>query len=628
MPRAQVACRSGSVPDPQRSRTTRAARGRRHGARGAIGLTGGGRGSSPRERARCRLTTAWRSAARPRRRAGRGFERWAGSREVGVAALGRPAGLEMDRGERHRDRRLALDELVGQAREQRPQRGAAPGQHDVEPALTGEVGREAPLLGGDGVADRLDRPVVAGVPARRARVQFLALATRARSEAAAQELQQAGGGSDTSAAAVERDDEAVAPLELGERLGAALLAEHRVGELAAHLVDGRRAHEEVAEIRRAGPRAPRSRGSRRRRGRRRRNRARPGSGRRSRAARATASASAPAQPSVRVTSESTSGAREHHTVTRQQQLRLLAREGERSRAQLGELRGEAQAVQRQRRVAPRRHHQAEARRCDLQQLGDAGEHALVGDLLEVVEHEHDGLVAVADRPVEQRRSAHREPAEASGGASRARGIERDEHALPEALGRVVLARRASARPCARGAAPASIHELSSVVLPDPGGAATSVSLRLSTAAERLSKQPRARHDPAPPHTQRLELRSRDAVPVAAWRERQPSDRRRIGGGSPFGHRGSRSSLAPALTLRVTLARSGAPPSHPTRVTAASSLGPSMSGRPGRGARAAPWLLAARRDWRAAASARPRPRRRPQRAAGRSTRRSATRPRRT
>ena len=53
-------------------------------------------------------------------------------------------------------------------------------------------------------------------------------------------------------AAVERDDEAVAALEFGERLGAALLAQHRVGEFAANLVGDRRAQQEIAEIRGQG----------------------------------------------------------------------------------------------------------------------------------------------------------------------------------------------------------------------------------------------------------------------------------------------------------------------------------------------------------------------------------------
>src|SRR4029079_14059404 len=54
---------------------------------------------------------------------------------------------------------------------------------------------------------------------------------------------------------------------------------------------------------------------------------------------------------------------------------------------------------------------------------------------------------------------------------------------------------------AGGAAPLSIHELRSVVLPVPGGAASSVSLRVATAEERLSnRRVRATVRHLPPRT--------------------------------------------------------------------------------------------------------------------------------
>src|SRR4029079_16796511 len=76
---------------------------------------------------------------------------------------------------------------------------------------------------------------------------------------------------------------------------------------------------------------------------------------------------------------------------------------------------------------------------------------------------------------------------------------------------------------AGGAAPLSIHELRSVVLPVPGGAASSVSLRVATAEERLSnttlrrtggggalEQARARDGAPPPPAHGRELGLRDA----------------------------------------------------------------------------------------------------------------------
>ena len=168
--------------------------------------------------------------------------------EVRVGALGLPSRLEVDRRAGDRDRRLPLDELVRQAREQGAQRRPAAGQHDVEPALAREVGREAPFLGRNRVADGLDGVIVLGVPARRARVQLLALTAWPGREAAAQQLEEEAMAAVPLTPGIERDQEAVAPLEIGEDLPAAVRVEQRVDELPAQLVRDRGAHEEVAEV--------------------------------------------------------------------------------------------------------------------------------------------------------------------------------------------------------------------------------------------------------------------------------------------------------------------------------------------------------------------------------------------
>src|SRR4029079_6715840 len=46
---------------------------------------------------------------------------------------------------------------------------------------------------------------------------------------------------------------------------------------------------------------------------------------------------------------------------------------------------------------PARRHETEVRRRDLEQLRDAREDAFVRQLVEVVEHQHDGLIAVQPR---------------------------------------------------------------------------------------------------------------------------------------------------------------------------------------------------------------------------------------
>ena len=126
--------------------------------------------------------------------------------------------------------------------------GPAAGQHDVEPPLAREVGREAPFLGRNRVADGLDGVIVLGVPARRARVQLLALTAWPGREAAAQQLEEEAMAAVPLTPGIERDQEAVAPLEIGEDLPAAVRVEQRVNELPAQLVRDRGAHEEVAEV--------------------------------------------------------------------------------------------------------------------------------------------------------------------------------------------------------------------------------------------------------------------------------------------------------------------------------------------------------------------------------------------
>ena len=176
-------------------------------------------------------------------------------------------------------------------------------------------------------------------------------------------------------------------------------------------------------------------------------------------------------------------------------------------------------------IPPRRHHEVEARRCDLQQVRDAGEHALVRELIEIVEHEDDRLPRVELREgladhgrIHARRhvlcSAH------------ARSVERGDHPAPESLGAVVA-----------------------LVEGQPGSAGRSRT-RLDPRAQQCrlagsrrrgdERQPTARHgrrealeetrshDDAPPaRVLGLEFAFRDGVFARARRPTRTNDRRRI-----------------------------------------------------------------------------------------------------
>ena len=365
--------------------------------------------------------------------------------EICVSALRLPAGLELDRGERHGDRGLALDQLVRQAREQGAQRRTAARKHDVEPALTREVGREPPLLRGDRVADGLDGKVVVGVPARRARMQVLSLAPRPRREATAQQLEEQAMAAIPMAPAVQGDHEAVAPIEILEDLTAPVLVEQGVDEFATELVRHRGAHQELAEVvgkcsehlagEVVGDRSVVAREVAHdmagivglaERERRQRERTRPAFGARD--------------------ERLDIGIREHEPLAAEQLPGLVRRESERGGPELGELPCNTQPLQLQRRIPPARHDQAEARRCDLEQLRDPRENALIRELVEVVEHQHAGAFAVescehvADRSRAGTRWCRRKRGLA--GVAFACGVERGDDRLPEArLGIVLLVER-------------------------------------------------------------------------------------------------------------------------------------------------------------------------------------------
>ena len=123
-----------------------------------------------------------------------------------------------------------------------------------------------------------------------------------------------------------------------------------------------------------------------------------------------------------------------HAGGRQHLRRLVERHRQVRLAQLGELVLHAQAAEPQRRIRARRDHQPERGRRTVQQVVDVGVHR-VGDLVEVVEHQHDRLLALRQRGG-QRRDQRVGPRarvrrELGDRLARAGARERLEHGAPE-----------------------------------------------------------------------------------------------------------------------------------------------------------------------------------------------------
>ena len=198
-----------------------------------------------------------------------------------------------------------------------------------------------------------------------------------------------------------------------------------------------------------------------------------------------ASWSAAIQPSVRSSSAATSRAAQveaHHLV----EVRggLVGREAQVGGADLDELAARAQAGQRQRRIGAAGDHQVQLRREMVEQEGHPVVDVAGVDDVVVVEHQHD-IVRDGAELVEQRgedrfdrrrlrrlqeRERARADAAAPPSAARRSGSVQKDAAMVVAL----VEREPRRGPSTVGSGVAS-HSASSVVLPKPAGAETSVS---------------------------------------------------------------------------------------------------------------------------------------------------------
>ena len=109
-----------------------------------------------------------------------------------------------------------------------------------------ELGRRALVAGGDGMADGLGDLPLTSQPRRRAPVQLGRRPGLLDLQPRAQEVGEQRVVAVPAPVAVERDDEQVAAIELGEADAGPLAADHRVAQRPGHALEDRGAHQEAA----------------------------------------------------------------------------------------------------------------------------------------------------------------------------------------------------------------------------------------------------------------------------------------------------------------------------------------------------------------------------------------------
>ena len=170
---------------------------------------------------------------------------------------------------------------------------------------------------------------------------------------------------------------------------------------------------------------------------------------------------------------------ERHAGRLQHLLGLLERQRQRRLADLGQLVAQPQPPEPQRRVGARGDHDPQGGRRAVQELVEVAVDRL-GDLVEVVEHEHDGLVAPVQRRDQRRRQAV-DTALRVGGERRHRLRRRRRGRAPRGRrARTAGGRRRRGRAShatGPGGPPTAIQLPSSTVLPAPGGAEINVRAR-------------------------------------------------------------------------------------------------------------------------------------------------------
>ena len=147
---------------------------------------------------------------------------------------------------------VAAHALRGQAGEQRAERRLLAVEHQVHPVAAEQLARELPVAAELGVAHRLERVAVLGVPRRRRPVQCLDGLRRAAAQLQPQQVGEQVVVAEPRAGGVDRDDQRVRLLELVQQPRPVAAAGQRVGERAADALEDACAHQQRAHLRRLG----------------------------------------------------------------------------------------------------------------------------------------------------------------------------------------------------------------------------------------------------------------------------------------------------------------------------------------------------------------------------------------
>ena len=319
-----------------------------------------------------------------------------------------------------------------------------------------ELRAQIPHEPGGHVTQRRRAIAVRGEPLRGTPVQVLEAAAELRAQLRAQQLREERVIAVPRAVLVERSQQRATMLEAGEHPLTVRAAGQRVGQVAADQVDDGRAQQELAQVGRlSGQHLAEQVVAHR------------GVGAREVLDEATwlgvgadrhGGQAQRGRPAFRAPPQRRDlGGRDGHVERVEQRSGLVEREGQIARADLGQPPFESQPPQADRRVRARHEHQAQRRWRVAHQAFDVLAHDL-GHQVQVVEHEHEGLVACVER-VDQcredkihvhglaRADRERSQPRVAGGMA-----ERAEHRTPEAAAVGVVAFEREPRDLSRRAA--------------------------------------------------------------------------------------------------------------------------------------------------------------------------------
>ena len=293
-----------------------------------------------------------------------------------------------------------IDALTRHGLQNRPQRSHLAVDHEVDPVVDDELRAQVPHLSHGHVTQCRRAIAMRSEPDRGTPVQLLERRAELRAQLCPQQLREERVVAVPVPVVVERRQQRAAMLEAGEHSLTVGAAGQRIGELTAHRVDDRRAQEEVAQVGRlAGQHLAEQVVAHRGIG------AREvldeslwlgmGADRHGRQAQ-------PRRPAFGAPPQRRDlGGCDRHVEGLEQRGGLVGRERQVARADLRQPALETQPAEPDRRVRARDQHQPQSRRRVAHEPFDVLAHD-VDHLVQVVEDEHDGLIACLER-VDQRR---------------------------------------------------------------------------------------------------------------------------------------------------------------------------------------------------------------------------------